>query len=350
MDKRIVLAVAGAGKTTLLLNKLNKNERFLIVTYTKANYENIKKEIINKFSYIPSNIKLYTYFMFLYNFCFKPFEVNLSTNRNIRTRGLDFKTKDNEHKYNENQIAYYMGSQSKKMYSSRLSKLCNKEKMFNKVKRRIEKYFDYFFIDEVQDFAGNDFNFINNLINCNVNIFYVGDFYQHTFDTSRDGNLNSGLYADFNKYVNRIKNNHDDLCVDLHSLEKSMRCKEKVCEFIRNNLDIKIYGNEDKDVILTEVIDTNEICKIMNNDNIIKLFYQNSGKYKAKTENWGNCKGLTYNEVCVILNPKTYKLFNKNELNKLSMSTRNKLYVACTRTRNNLYFIAENNIKQYKIN
>ena len=46
MDKKLILAVAGAGKTTLLLSKLNEVDRFLIVTYTKTNYEDIKKSIV----------------------------------------------------------------------------------------------------------------------------------------------------------------------------------------------------------------------------------------------------------------------------------------------------------------
>ena len=91
MDKKLILAVAGAGKTTLLLNKLNKKEKFLIVTYTKTNYEDIKKAIVNKFSYIPTNITIYTYFVFLYNFCFKPFEITLCPRLNFRTKGIDFK-------------------------------------------------------------------------------------------------------------------------------------------------------------------------------------------------------------------------------------------------------------------
>ncbi len=65
MDKKLILAVAGSGKTTLLLNKLNDKDRFLIVTYTRNNYEDIKKSIINKFSYIPSNIK-FIHILFLY--------------------------------------------------------------------------------------------------------------------------------------------------------------------------------------------------------------------------------------------------------------------------------------------
>lgn len=348
MDRKLILAVAGAGKTTLLLNKLNKKEKFLIVTYTKTNYEDIKKAIVDKFSYIPTNITIYTYFVFLYNFCFKPFEITLCPKLNFRTKGIDFNTIEDNHRVKSTQISYYMGIKSKKMYASRLAKLCNKEKIYLKIKSRIEKYFDYFFIDEIQDFAGNDFNFINNLTNCNVNTIYVGDFYQHTFDTSRDGNVNMNLHKDINKYINTFIKNNNNLEIDLHSLEKSIRCKKEVCEFIRNNINIDIYPLTDKSVIVKEIITENDIDRIMKDDDIVKLFYQNSNRYSGRVENWGNCKGSTYNNVCVVLNKKTYNLYKKNELNSLAMSTRNKLYVACTRTKNNLFFVDESKLNKYK--
>ena len=86
----------------------------------------------------------------------------------------------------------------------------------------------------------------------------------------------------------------------------------------------------------------------MKDDDIVKLFYQNSSKYNGNVENWGNCKGSTYNNVCVVLNKKTYNLYKKNELKLLAMSTRNKLYVACTRTKNNLFFVDESKLNKYK--
>ena len=73
MDKRLVLAVAGSGKTTEIINKVNYDDKTLIVTYTEANYKNIKNKIIKKFNEIPSGIRIYTYFSFLYTFCFAPF-------------------------------------------------------------------------------------------------------------------------------------------------------------------------------------------------------------------------------------------------------------------------------------
>ena len=94
------------------------------------------------------------------------------------------------------------------------------------------------FIDEIQDFAGNDFNFIKKISELDLNVLYVGDFYQHTFDTSRDGNVNKSLHNDYLKYQKQFE--ELGFQVDLNSLEKSYRCSPSLCEFISRKLGIKI--------------------------------------------------------------------------------------------------------------
>lgn len=338
MDKKLMLAVAGAGKTTYLINRLNEVQNSIIVTYTINNYNSIRSAIINKFKYIPSNIKIYTYFSFLYNFCFRPFE------RNINSKGLQYGTII-EKNAKSNQLRYYMNMKSRKMYAGRLAKLCN-AKIIDRIKKRIEKYFKYLFIDEIQDFAGNDFNFIRSLEECNINILYVGDFYQHTFDTSRDGNTNFNIFSNYKNYTDKLKNRI--LSLDNTSLIKSRRCTQTVCDFVRCKIGIEIYSYENKESIVKEIKRLEEIDEIMRDDKITKLFYNNSNKYLGNTDNWGNSKGKTYNEICVVLNQKTYKLYKENKLRELSQTTRNKLYVACTRTRGNLFFISDKLIENYK--
>lgn len=337
MDKKLIMAVAGAGKTTYLIDQLNEDKNFLIITYTKNNYESLREAVIRKFNYIPSNIKIYTYFTFLYNFCFRPFE------KNTNSKGLEYGLIA-ERRANSSELMYYMNRYTMKMYAPRLSKLC-KNSINDKVKSRIEKYFNFLFIDEIQDFAGNDFNFILELTKCNLNILYVGDFYQHTFDTSRDGNTNVNLFEDYNKYINKIKG--EELQVDSTTLIKSRRCTKNVCNFVRDKLNINIYSYEQRESTVKEITDKSEIDKIMRDDKIVKLFYQNSRKFIGNTENWGNSKGKTYDNVCVILNPNSYKLFKQEQLDSMAPSTKNKFYVACTRSRNNLFFIQEKDIKQY---
>lgn len=100
------------------------------------------------------------------------------------------------------------------------------------------------------------------------------------------------------------------------------------------------------------VEDIQKIRTIFENDKIIKLFYQSHYMYKGNTNNWGNSKGETNEEVCVVLNSKTLKYFNENTLkDKMAETALCKLYVACTRSLGNVYLISEKNIpNDFKIN
>ena len=48
MDKKLILAVAGAGKTYHIIERLDENNRFLIITYTVNNAENLRNDVIKK--------------------------------------------------------------------------------------------------------------------------------------------------------------------------------------------------------------------------------------------------------------------------------------------------------------
>ena len=68
MDKRLVLAVAGSGKTSEIIDKVNYDDKTLIVTYTEANYNNIKNKIIKKFNEIPSGLEFIRIFLSFISF------------------------------------------------------------------------------------------------------------------------------------------------------------------------------------------------------------------------------------------------------------------------------------------
>ena len=341
MDKTLILAVAGAGKTTEIINNIKKDDKTLIITYTENNYNILKNNIIKKFKGIPDNIKIYTYFTFLYRFCFLPLK------KGFKVKGLDFNSNPNKY-IKAKDINYYYNRVSKKMYHNRLAKICS-DYFIDDIIKRIEKYFNYIYIDEIQDFASHDFNLLLNLTKANCNILLVGDFYQHTFDTSRDGNVNSNLYNDYDNYINKIKNLDSNIKVDTVNFLKSKRCSKQVCEFITEYLKIKIESYNNHDSIIREIDDENTIEKIANDDNIVKLFYQNSKKYDMKNkDNWGNSKGNTYINTCVVLNKNSYEKYKKHKLNELPSSTKNKLYVALSRATNDVYIINEKYLDKYK--
>lgn len=333
MDKSIILSVAGSGKTYYLVNQTNLIDNFLLITYTNSGIENLREEVIKKYGYLPNNIRISNFFSFLYTFCYKPY-----LSDKIKDQGITWKFPANVYdlKY-LNKYNY--------LYGNRLSKLVN-EQCISEVTKRIEKYFKYVFIDEIQDFASSDFNFIINIIKGNYTVKLVGDFNQHTFDTSRDRNINKNLYKseyNFNNHFLKL-----GFRIDNESLIKSRRCSKNVCEFINQKLKIPIESENTHSTEIKLVTDIEEIEKIFNDNSCIKLFLSMHYKYNCNSNNWGNCKGLTYQDVCVIINDEILKQFNSESFTFKSQITKSKFYVACSRTKGNLYFISDKKIKKYK--
>lgn len=341
MDKRIIFAVAGAGKTTTIINKLSLEENSLIITYTENNFKNLKKKVIEKFGYLPESIKIYTYFNFLYSFCYRPF----LTNR-LKSKGINFKQELPEYskRVRDTKPLYYR-DKTNRLYHNRIAKLLVKTNIVESINERIGKYFDNIFVDEIQDFGGHDFNLLNFLTQANVNINFVGDFFQHTFDTSKDGNVNQNLYNDLTKYTKLF--DKMGLIIDTESLGKSYRCSSTVCNFVKEKLGVNIESHNDNTTDISFIEEVTEIKEIFDNNSIVKLFYQNSNKYNCFSMNWGKSKGQDhYNDVCIVLNATTLKKYREDNLLSLASSTRNKLYVACTRCRGNLYLVDEKLIKR----
>ena len=228
MDKRLILAVAGAGKTTYIINNIEKSEKVLLITYTENNYRILKDRLSKKFNGIPSNIYVTTYFSFLYSFCFLPFFF-----LQHRPKGLIFQPPDSSvFRMLKTNINRYITS-SRYVYHCHLSDFLLKHNNIDLVLERIKRHFDYIYIDEVQDFASYDFDFILKIAKCDMNVLYLGDFYQHTFDTSNSGSKNKNLYnKGINDYINRF---HGILKVDTETLSKSHRCKRNICELFHKS-------------------------------------------------------------------------------------------------------------------
>lgn len=338
MDKRVVFAVAGSGKTTLILSKLDLERRSLIITYTVNNVENLRNGIIRKFGYFPANIKLMSYFNFLYGFCFRPFLAF-----EYKARGINWNINPNQFAKDD---ARYIDS-NRRLYSNRLAKFLEKSTVLKAINLRIEKYYDYILFDEIQDLAGHDFNLLKSIAKSKLNMLCVGDFFQHTFDTGRDGSVNRKLHDDYYAYQRLFKDM--GLIVDTTSLVKSYRCSPEVCEFVSKEIGIDIQSQR-TDQTHVEVIDDEETAlNIYLDDSVVKLFYMDQRKYSCFAKNWGETKGEDrYRNVCVVLNEKSWKILKNGKLEELAPTTKNKFYVACTRAKGNLYLVSEAHYKLFK--
>lgn len=332
MDKIALNAVAGAGKTTRIIETLNLEDRFALITYTTANQEELKKSVISKFGYMPSNISIFGYFEFIYSFCYMPLQ------NKYPNEGLSFETPS----YWDKNLTTSDG----RVFSNKIAEHIMKSKL--PYLDRINKYFDHLFIDEMQDFGSFDLDWMLSLSKTNISITLVGDFYQSTFITSRKGNKNVSAHADYSNYKNKFI--QSGFIFDEETLVTSYRCSNNLCKFIEENLSIKIESSRNSENDNTEVFfisDKNNIEKIINDDSIKKLFYQKHTSFKCNSDNWGASKGLTFNDVCVVLNPTTAKIYKSKKLNELAPTTLSKFYVACSRAKGNLYFLEQTKIPLY---
>lgn len=339
MVNRLILAVAGSGKTTHLLSQLDTEKRSLVLTYTNNNLAALEYRISQQFGFFPTNIALMSYFSFLNSFCFRPL-----LQPRVQASGISFKRDPPRFAQGE---AYFL-DKARRLYSNRMAKLLATEGALPELAARLSRYFDQILIDEFQDFAGHDFNLISTLVQSNVPLTFVGDFFQHTYDTSADGAVNKTLHESIEKFS--AKCTEAGLEIDTELLSHSHRCSPTVCEFVTEKLGIEIASHRTEISEVRLIEDDAEAEYVFRDQNIVKLFYQQHHEYPCRSKNWGASKGDDhFDDVCVVLNPKTLKAYESGALNALASQTRNKLYVACTRARGDLYFVADSKFKKFRL-
>jgi len=342
VGKKVIFAVAGSGKTTKIVEQLDETRCHLLVTYTKANRDNLRNKIVRKFGHFPSGIKLYTYFEFLYGFCYRPF---LQIKK--KTKGIIFGSPpEYTRTIAETNDARFISSGGY-LYHNRLAKFIEQTQTLPLVIARMEKYFDVFYVDEVQDFSGHDFKFLLGIAKADLDCLFVGDFYQYTYPTSQEGNVEKNLHGNYLSYQERFRK--AGIEPDTESLKVSRRCSKSVCDFIASSIGIEIDSFDDRKSEVRLEKDPSKVMAVYNDPSIVKLFYQKHDDYECYSQNWGASKGVDhYQDVCVVLSDENIKAFEKGNFGNLAQKTKNKLYVACSRARGNLIFVPDRILKPHK--
>lgn len=212
----------------------------------------------------------------------------------------------------------------------------DKNKLIAKVAKYVNMFYDQVCIDEFQDFREYDFDFIVSLSQKLNNVLLVGDYYQH----SVSGDNNSGKpfgKMDVHAFVECLKENK--LTVDTTTLSRTKRCPKSVCDFVEEKLGIE-FGCDNENIGDIYWLDESNVCEILEDDTVVKLVWNNAKKYSFNAVNWSYSKGDTYSAICIILTDTVADIQNdKFDVKRLTEITKNKLYVAITRTRGNLYFV-----------
>ncbi|WP_228423570.1 UvrD-helicase domain-containing protein [Chryseobacterium formosense] len=358
MKNKLLISVAGSGKTTYLVRQaLSVNDSVLITTYTEANEKEIRKKFYEFNGGIPANITIQTWFSFLLQHGAKPYQGSIYDGKInglllVNTAsGINFKNKmgisipfAEEKNFEEH---YF--SKSGKVYSDKLSKFvirCN-EKSAGIVVQRLSKIYKHFFVDEVQDLAGNDLEFLKLIFKTSMNTILVGDPRQVTYLTHherlnskyKDGNIKQYIIDKCSKYC----------AIDEETLRFSHRNNAEICNFSS-----KLFPYLEKSI----PCECSE-CRSFPNDHSGIYIIKSSDveKYKSKYNpvilrhqlavapewNFGNCKGLGFDRILIYptrpiiqylktgLLTKTVK--EKGKIKEQNALDTAKFYVALTRAR-----------------
>lgn len=342
MDKRVIFAVAGSGKTTRLINELDLLKRVLLITYTESNCEEIIRRVLVKFGHIPDNITVCTYFTFLNSFCYRPLLL-----MKMHTTGITFERPSEHSSRQKLKSRDRFVTKSGRFYHARMAKVLDVHGCIPTLQRRLERYYDKIYVDEVQDFGGHDFNLLKQIVQADLEVLLVGDFYQHTYSTSADGAVNKGLHDSYDRFKDALRS--AGLIVDTTSLLKSHRCSATVCSFIRDKIGVDIYAHSERITQGSVVSELSKAAKLHAAQGTIKLFFQEHGRYGCYSQNWGDSKGCDhYQDVCVVLNAESWKHFSAGTLAEMATTSRNKLYVACSRARGDLHVMPDTLLKAFK--
>lgn len=352
-NKRIIKAAAGTGKTTLLIGEAVKNYqegKVLYLTYTNANLNSMKSDLMDSVGIIPTNIKCKTWTEFLLNECARPYRklmggpeiagVNFCSLGEIpRLKGI---TATN--------WRYYYDFQGR-LYYQRLAQFCHLilEASERAVIDRLEKIYSTILIDEVQDMGGYDLKIIEAIYQSNLNLVVVGDHRQATYST------NSGPFFSRYRGVNIFNFFTEVLGHDnIESLDVCHRCPQIVCDLantLYSDLNMRSAKNVggDKDVG-TYLVSTDNVSKFIehykptilyyNISSLTKFLSRINGDMNISSITFGKSKGLSFENVLILPTKEMENHVTKGR-HKMSDTVIAQFYVAITRSQNSVGILSE---------
>lgn len=368
MAKRVILAVAGAGKTYHICHEIDPNKRNLILAYTNENIRNIQRELCDAHGCVPELTTVSTFDSFVYHNLILPYEPSIVEHfRNpdfvsqgictmdppqMRIAGRNSRMIPNPKYSAKDRLDHYVTSR-RQYYCATLSELVlqvkqKRESLVKRAAARLNLFYDAVLIDEFQDFREYDYELIMALAKQLHDVMFVGDYYQHSVSATNNSGKpfkKKAVDVGYDEFVEELKNTGFE--VDLTTLEKSRRCSAEVCEYVSRKLGVNITSCGEN---AGSVIWVDEKAKeFLDNPQIVKLVFKEAATYSFRAMNWSYAKGDTVDAACVILTDRFERLDDDYfSTEGIPVSTINKLYVAMTRSRGDLYLIKASTFKEIK--
>lgn len=364
MSNKLIIAAAGSGKTTYLVNKALeiRDKKILITTFTDANEQEIYKKFIEINGSVPSNVTIRTWFSFLLQHGVRPYQSVICSEKITglllvtEKSGLKYQGRTGPVYYAETECQKHYLNTDGRIFSDKISKFVCKANELSSgcVIDRLCRIFSYIFIDEVQDLAGYDLEFVKLLSSSNVRLILVGDPRQVTYHTHNEQKYKK--YKD-GKIEDFIRNECKKFEIDKASLGTSYRNNEGICRLAN-----KLYSNYDACKWIAQPITGHDGIFFVNPGDVdyyLKKYnpmqLRDSAKKTVNLEykvlNFGISKGLTFDRV-LIYPTKPMLDWLLDHTKELKPESRSRLYVALTRAKYSvgIVFDNKNRIKVDEIN
>jgi DNA helicase-2/ATP-dependent DNA helicase PcrA len=183
-NSEIVLAVAGSRKTQSIIDecvRAGKERRILILTYTKANQDEIGRRLDGSLG-LQANVEVMGWFSFLITHIVRPFLPFVFPGQ--RVQGFDFDSKYQRYESAQSFKRYFNGlGQVRRVHLAHLARLIIGASSGTAI-ARLGRLYDQIYIDEVQDLCGWDLEVLDSFLRGGIALKMVGDVRQAILSTN----------------------------------------------------------------------------------------------------------------------------------------------------------------------
>jgi DNA helicase-2/ATP-dependent DNA helicase PcrA len=343
LNNKLIVAAAGSGKTTFLVEealKTKEDQNILITTFTEANEAGIKNKIIEKNKFIPANVIVQTWFSVLLQHGVRPYQ-GYFFNHDIK--GMHLVSGQSGSYTKETDVEKHYFDKKHRIYSDKISKFLIKcqETSGGKVLDRLSQIYPNIFVDEVQDLAGYDLDFLKLLFSSNINILLVGDPRQGTYSTN---NATKNKKYKKSAILNFFEDDSINIDKDDQSLTINHRSTPAICDFSN-----RLFPQHQKTTsgnTKTTSHDGMFLVRTKDVDHYLSYYQPIQLRDSRKTliengylvMNFGESKGLSFDRALIYPTAPIVKWFKDNNCD-LAPISRSKLYVAITRARYSVAFV-----------
>lgn len=228
-NNRAIIAAAGSRKTQLVIDEAlaaSADQRILITTYTRENCDQIIGRLCRANGCMPPNVSVLGWFAFLINQAARPYQ-SAVTGKIDYARSLNFKGSRFRLTPRARPLEYYFDSNAD-FYRDGVAEFAvhTNKTTGGRVIRRLEALYDKLYIDELQDLAGYDLEFLDLLFVSRIEVTVVGDPRQHTYVTNQARKNKNYCGHAIVDWLNRRSVD----CPIEHRTE-SWRCNQEICDW-----------------------------------------------------------------------------------------------------------------------